>query len=189
MATTTGKTVILILLVLLILSFIRLTPLLLAPFGVFTGVFHDLKVPGVRSISTWPGGFHLTSLSLLSIAFLILWIVVIVWVYRDAERRGMNGVLWALLVLIGNIIGLLIYLIIRSDNMPAPRDDTESTSSPGGLDSPATITCPNCQKPVGRDFAFCPLCGTRLQKVCPGCGKPVEETWVACPLCGEKLNK
>ncbi len=180
MATTTGKTVVLVLLVLLILSFIRLTPLLLAPFGVFTGVFHDLKVPGVRSISTWPGGFHLTSLSLLSIAFLILWIVVIVWVYRDAERRGMNGVLWALLVLIGNIIGLLIYLIIRSDNLPAPRDDTESTS---------TITCPNCQKPVGRDSAFCPLCGTRLQKVCPGCGKPVEENWVACPLCGEKIKK
>jgi len=186
MATTTGKTVILILLVLLILSFIRLTPLLLAPFGVFTGVIHDLKVPGVRSISSWPGGFHLTSLSFLSIAFLILWIVVIVWVYRDAERRGMNGVLWALLVLIGNIIGLLIYLIIRSDNLPAPRDDTESTS---GLDSQATITCPNCQKPVGRDSAFCPLCGTRLQKVCPGCGKPVEENWVSCPLCGEKIKK
>jgi len=186
MATTTGKTVILILLVLLILSFIRLTPLLLAPFGVFTGVFHDLKVPGVRSISTWPGGFHLRSLSLLSIVFLILWIVVIVWVYRDAERRGMNGVLWALLVLIGNIIGLLIYLIIRSDNLPAPRDDTES---PDVSESQATITCPNCQKPVGIDSAFCPLCGTRLQKVCPGCGKPVEESWVACPLCGEKLSK
>ena len=84
MATTTGKTVVLILLVLLILSFIRLTPLLLAPFGVFSGVLHDVKVPGIRSISTWPGGFHLTSLSLFSIAFFILWIVVIVWVYRDA---------------------------------------------------------------------------------------------------------
>jgi len=190
MATTTGKTVALILLVVLILfAGIRLTPLLLAPFGVFTGVFHDLKVPGVRSISTWPGGFHLTSLSLLSIVFLILWIVVIVWVYRDAERRGMNGVLWALLVLIGNIIGLLIYLIIRSDNLPAARDDTESTSSPDGSDSQATITCPNCQKQVGIDSAFCPLCGTKLQKVCPGCGKPVEESWVACPLCGEKIKK
>ena len=185
MATSTGKTVVLILLVLLILSFIRLTPLLLAPFGVFTGVFHDVGVSSIRSISAWPRGFQLTSLSLLSIAFFILWIVVIVWVYRDAERRGMNGVLWALLVLIGNIIGLLIYLIIRSDNLPAPRDDTEI---PGGSDSPATITCPNCQKPVGRDFAFCPLCGTRLQKVCPGCGKPIEESWVACPLCGKKLG-
>ncbi|HDT11927.1 MAG TPA: hypothetical protein ENN58_04235, partial [bacterium] len=81
---------------------------------------------------------RLTTLSFFSFVLLALWIVVIVWVYRDAERRGMNGILWALLVLIGNLIGLLIYLILRSDSsLPA---------SVGNRPGAVTKPCPGCGK-------------------------------------------
>ena len=178
MATSTGKTIgLTILIVLIILLALRMTPLILAPLGFFTGFFHLIRTPNINGVSFWPYKFFtVTSLSILSLALFIIWIMVIVWVYRDAERRGMNGVLWALLVFIGNLIGLLIYLIVHTDSVPASK-------------SPPTIsTCPNCQEPVSSIFIFCPNCGTRLQAVCPKCRKPVERNWRVCPHCGEKLT-
>ncbi|MCQ69360.1 hypothetical protein CPD17_11215, partial [Listeria monocytogenes] len=38
-----------------------------------------------------------------------------IWIYKDAEQRGMNAVLWCLLmVFINVIIILVIYLIVRN---------------------------------------------------------------------------
>jgi len=177
MATSTGKTIGLILLVAVILLLVwRMTPFILSPLGIFPSVFHLIQIPTVDSISCFPRGFfRMTSFTILSLTLLLIWIMVIVWVYRDAERRGMNGVLWALLVFIGNLIGLLIYLIVRSDNLPVLKS------------AQTTHPCPNCQKPVVSNFVFCPNCGTRLQAVCPKCEKPVENSWRVCPNCGEKL--
>ena len=47
----------------------------------------------------------------------LLFVVIAVFVYRDAESRGMNGLLWFVLVLIPwlGIIALVIYLIVRED--------------------------------------------------------------------------
>ncbi|UCC39030.1 MAG: zinc-ribbon domain-containing protein [Candidatus Aminicenantes bacterium] len=178
MATSTGKTIGLILLVLLIiLIFWRITPLLLAPFGILPGTIHMISAPGEDFINIWPFDvFKHTFRSMLPLALLVLWIFVIVWVYRDAERRNMNGVLWALLVFIGNVIGLLIYLIVRSDVARVTRE------------AQATEFCPSCRKPVDSNFVFCPDCGARMQTVCPKCKKPVESDWRICPHCGEKLT-
>lgn len=176
MATSTGKTVALIVLVLLIIFLgFQLTPLIIAPFGVFTGVAHTLR-DGVSSIHIGPMGLRLSSFSFFSFLLMALWIAVIVWVYRDAERRGMNGILWALLVFIGNLIGLLIYLIVRNGPVTSP-------ASPG-----TSQPCPQCQKPVSPNFEFCPHCGARMEASCPQCKKPVEKTWAACPYCGNKLK-
>lgn len=180
MTTSTGKTIALIIFVVLILFVVlRITPLYIAPFGMFTGMAKTFRT-GVESINIWPYGFRFNPLSLFSFTLFILWIVVIVWVYRDAERRGMNGLLWALLVLIGNIIGLLIYLIVRTDNMQVLKNSQRSQS---------TKPCPDCQKLVSLNFTFCPHCGARLQESCPQCGKSIEANWKVCPYCGEKLKE
>ena len=54
------------------------------------------------------------------VVFLIVWILVLVWVYRDAEERQMNGVLWVIVVFFLGIIGLIIYLVVRSDKPAYP---------------------------------------------------------------------
>ncbi len=181
MATSTGKTIALILLVVIVLTLFlwssRLSPLIIAPFGIFSSMKHLVDGPDWDHFHFGPGWMRFTSLSILSFLFLIIWIVVIVWVYRDAERRGMNGVLWALLVFIGNLVGLLIYLILRSDNARASRAE------------PPPLSCPKCQKMVSAGFAYCPHCGSPMQSVCPACGKKVEDRWKACPHCGEGLKK
>ena len=38
-----------------------------------------------------------------------------VWVYRDAQNRGMEATLWLLVVLVGGCIGCIVYLIISKD--------------------------------------------------------------------------
>lgn len=43
----------------------------------------------------------------------IVWIILAVWVYKDAKKRGENAVLWLLVVLLTGIIGLIVYLIVR----------------------------------------------------------------------------
>jgi endogenous inhibitor of DNA gyrase (YacG/DUF329 family) len=178
MATSTEKTIGLILIVIIILALAwRITPLIVAPFGLILGTFHSLRLPDIDSIRFGSSLLRFSFYSLFSFALLIIWILVIVWVYRDAERRGMNGVLWALLVLIGNIIGLLIYLIVRSDGIPSRKVER------------ATQACPNCQRQVDAAFIFCPYCAARLHAVCPECGKPTEENWKICPHCGKKLKE
>ena len=112
MASSAGKTIGLVLLVVLIVYIsLRLTPLILAPLGVFTGAYHVLKVPSGNLVGFSTGFPRFLPSTFLSFVLFAIWVAIIIWVYRDAERRGMNGVLWALLVLIGNLIGLLIYLL------------------------------------------------------------------------------
>jgi uncharacterized protein YqgC (DUF456 family) len=43
----------------------------------------------------------------------ILAILIAIWVYKDAESRGMSGVLWLIIVIIAGIIGLIIYFVVR----------------------------------------------------------------------------
>jgi hypothetical protein len=65
----------------------------------------------------WGGGFGFFSLAWL--VFLILGLLLCVWIYRDANRRGMNGILWVLAILVGSffwlgwLVVLVIYLLVR----------------------------------------------------------------------------
>lgn len=65
------------------------------------------------------GGLELAGITgivcCIPIVWLIIAILLCVWVYRDAEKRGMSGALWLIVVLIAGIIGLIIYLIVRKD--------------------------------------------------------------------------
>jgi hypothetical protein len=182
MDSSAGKTIaIIILVVLLILVLGRFLPFIFAPFGIFPHIWQTVKIPKVGRIEFGPYGFfNVTSYSIISLILLVIWIFVIVWVYRDAERRGMNGVLWALLVFIGNLIGLLIYLIVRSSNGSTAKEVTTP--------QPSSQTCPSCQLPLSPTYVFCPSCGTRLRSDCPKCRKPIDKDWKVCPHCGEKLN-
>lgn len=105
----------------------------------------------------------------------VVWLLVAVWVYYDAERKGMSGILWALLVFLGNLVGLVIYLIVRTDAVAPP--------------PLVSKVCPECNGPVQPDFKVCPHCGSELGGTCPKCGKNVQDNWNICPYCGESLQK
>ncbi len=52
---------------------------------------------------------------LIPIVWFIIAILLCIWVYRDAESRGMSGALWLIIVIISGIIGLIVYLVVRKE--------------------------------------------------------------------------
>jgi len=56
---------------------------------------------------------------IIPLIWLVIAILLCIWVYRDAESRGMNGVLWLIVVLIAGIIGLIVYLVVRKEKKSA----------------------------------------------------------------------
>ncbi|MFQ5600280.1 MAG: hypothetical protein ACE5G2_06970 [Candidatus Krumholzibacteriia bacterium] len=63
-----------------------------------------------------------------TITFLGVWLLIVVWCYIDAERRAMNAPLWALLILVLSFpIGPLLYLVLRH---PLPEQRPPSPNPP-----------------------------------------------------------
>ena len=95
-------------------------------------------------------------------------ILIGIYVYRDASKRGMNAVLWTLIALFTpSLLGLIIYLLVRNNY--------------------SDLTCPNCNTRVEESFVVCPNCRTKLRPTCDSCGAVVQTTWKVCPHCGTEL--
>ena len=92
-------------------------------------------------------------LFLLPVLALLLAVPVLigVYVYRDASRRGMNAALWTLAsAVVPMFAGFILYLLIRGGH--------------------PDLRCPRCGSFVGEAYTVCPSCGARLKCVCPACG-------------------
>jgi len=90
------------------------------------------------------------AMCLIPIIWFLIAILLCIWVYRDAETRGMNGVLWLIVVLIAGIIGLIVYLVVRKEKPTAPAP------------APVTRICPQCGRVIPPEVKFCPHCGKEL---------------------------
>ena len=100
----------------------------------------------------------------------IIFLLIAIWVYRDAESRGMSGVLWLLVVLVAGIIGLIIYLVVRKDKTPMappyyaqqPWAPPPAGGAPPGPAPTAQTTCRNCGSPLAPGATFCGKCGAKV---------------------------
>ncbi len=173
--------------------------LFLAPVGLAHGISEGWH--GLRDATgwVWPWiGFA----GLFGLLFLAFWIAVLVWVYKDAEKRGMNALIWTLVVFFLHFVGFIVYLLVRTDHpirTSSPAASGQAAAPPAPVIVPATAVappiteagappmCPSCGQATARDHAFCPACGARIKPACPACGKPVESGWKACPGCGATL--
>lgn len=179
-----GKSVALVIIIVILALFAFRSIFFVMPFGVFPTISRTIHNGGtsISEVFHGFGGIGRFALVLLPVSFIILWGAILIWVYRDAEKRGMSGVLWLLLVLIGNVIGLLIYAIVRSET-PVKRREAGGAGAACCPDK-----CPGCGNTLGKDYAFCPYCGKGLKPACPACGKTVEPSWKACPACGATVD-
>ena len=123
---------------------------------------------------------------------LLLWLSVVVWVYRDIRERTRDSSLQVLSVfvvltffpLVFNLPGLSLYLLMR------PRETLEEAYA-RSLEEEALLrelgdegSCPSCRRLVDKDFQYCPSCQTQLKDQCAKCERLLSFSWVACPTCG-----
>ena len=107
-------------------------------------------------------------ISLVGGFFVAVIILMIGYVYADSKRRGMNALLWTLLVIfVPKALGFIAYFLLRK---------------------PLLIPCPNCGTEVGSDFRYCPKCGHALTPSCSHCGRSISGDYVCCPYCGKPVG-
>lgn len=99
---------------------------------------------------------------------IVLMIAVFTW--QDAKRRGMNRILWTCIAgLSPALVGFIIYLLVRSTY--------------------SRLVCTGCGHSVTEADAVCANCGANLKPQCPSCGNAVEECWNSCPHCAAALTE
>jgi RNA polymerase subunit RPABC4/transcription elongation factor Spt4 len=122
---------------------------------------HDMPPKAVMPLISIVGG-----------AFLALFILLIGYVNADSKRRGMNSLLWTLLVIfVPKAIGFLAYFLLRK---PLLVDGIRN--------------CPSCGAGVGADFRFCPKCGYSFAPSCNHCGRGIRNDYAVCPYCGRPVG-
>ena len=90
------------------------------------------------------------------------------YIYKDAQRRGMNATLWTLLsILVPYLIGVIIYFSVRE---------------------PLPFNCPQCGVTVSVRFNYCPSCQNNLRPSCPHCRREVGAGDRYCPHCAHDLK-
>ncbi len=121
----------------------------------------------------------------------LLWLSIVVWVYRDVRERSRDSSLQVLSVFVVlmffpgfNLPGLALYLMLR------PRDTMEEAYA-RSLEEEALLrelgdegSCPSCRRLIEKDFQYCPSCQTQVKDQCTKCERLLSFSWVACPSCG-----
>ncbi len=100
--------------------------------------------------------------------FMAAMVLLLGYIYADAKRRGMNAILWTLLIiLIPKPIGFIAYFLLRK---------------------PLLLPCPKCGASVQQDFHFCPNCRCALGPTCLNCGRSIGAGFACCPYCGKPVG-
>lgn len=142
-----------------------------------TGTFYMLTRLRCEDTSTYiyvistptsvPGGALLLKgcAALAVLLFSVYWVLVALWLYRDASRARLPAVTWGLIGLATNIVGVLVYCLYKKGN----------------------ALCPECGAVQANGHGYCVYCGAQIGKRCPGCGGRVLDTDRYCHHCGAKL--
>lgn len=125
------------------------------------------KIVFVNEISEVKNGLFYLKLSctILLLFFMLYWIIVSLMVYQNALKVKLNAYFWGIITLFTNVIGLVIYLIYKSNR----------------------VTCPTCYKSNEKESIYCVNCGKKVNKTCKKCGAVISYKDKYCKSCGEKI--
>ncbi len=109
-------------------------------------------------------GFLPIMIIVLSILFIIAYLV-----GNDARKFGQNPILWGLIALIGNGIGIIAYVVMRSQwqrdtrLMQSMKELTDSQKVVAAVAKGKFIYCSKCGTPNDIGSRFCKQCAAPLQ--------------------------
>lgn len=112
----------------------------------------------------------------------VLYVLVVVWVARDAYQRGAVWWVWAIVALVP-VVGVIAYVLLRPSLLRVDRDEQELEIALKQRQLMHYGECATCGYPVESDYIVCPNCHQRLKNVCSSCGRPLDPAWSVCPYC------
>lgn len=116
------------------------------------------------------------------ILMLFLWIVPTYLVYVHAKNRGRDAGLWAAVVLVAGLVGILLYFLLAGSSGRQPNTyEQRGTGAGGGQQAPGGW---NSQQPQGNQnqshtqnsSVVCQQCGAtndHLANFCSNCGESI----------------
>ena len=102
------------------------------------------------------------------VLLVILSVLSIVWVVRDAYLRGSYWYVWAIVALVP-LLGIIAYCLLRPPLLQIDRDEQELEIALKQRELMKYGECPNCHQ--------------RLKNLCGTCNHALDPTWTVCPYC------
>lgn len=128
----------------------------------------DSKVYVITVPTSVPGG--MTSLkataALAMLFFCVYWVLIALWLYKDAAKCRLSPLYWGLIGLFTNLIGLIVYKIYKR----------------------SMAVCSSCGTAQSADHLYCSFCGTQLGARCESCRCKVGPKDSFCYHCGNKIK-
>lgn len=128
----------------------------------------DSKIYIINSPTSVAGGMTALKVSA-AIAMLfacIYWVLIALWMYRDAAKSKLSPIYWGLIGLFTNLIGLIVYMIYKKNS----------------------TLCSVCGAAQNAGHLYCSYCGTQLGTRCENCGSKVGPKDSFCHHCGNKIK-
>ena len=105
-------------------------------------------------------GLGLTMCLIIVLIPLIIAILACIWIYKDAEKRGKQGILWVILLILASLflsfIGLILVIVIWLVIRPPIGGEKKAAAS-------SERKCPNCGRVIPDDARTCPYCGKNFE--------------------------
>lgn len=128
----------------------------------------DSKIYVITVPTSVPGGMMALKITaaLAMLFFCVYWVLIALWLYRDAAKCKLSPLYWGLIGLFTNLIGLIVYKIYKR----------------------SMAVCTVCGAAQGADHLYCVSCGAQLGLRCESCGCKVGPKDSFCHHCGNKIK-
>lgn len=115
-----------------------------------------------------PGGMTAIKVTaaLAMLFFCVYWVLIALWMYKDAAKCRLSGLYWGIIGLFTNIVGLVVYKLYKR----------------------SVAICTSCGTAQSADHLYCSHCGTELGMCCKNCGSKVEQSDSYCHHCGKNIK-
>lgn len=133
------------------------------------GVHHsDSTVYVITVPTTVSGGSTALKISaaVAVLFFCVYWVLIALWMYRDASKCKLSPLCWGLIGLFTNLIGLIVYKIYKR----------------------SMAVCTSCGAAQSAGHLYCSFCGAQLGNRCEKCGGKVSAKDSFCHHCGNQIK-
>lgn len=104
------------------------------------------------------------ALSIIMFLFMVYWILIALYIYKNALKSKLNPYLWGGITLITNIAGVIIYIIYKQNNE----------------------TCIHCGAVQSKGNIYCINCGKKIKETCKDCNSVIDSKAKYCYKCGKE---